>query len=717
MKLFGFDISRGKAADDIITKPQYTLTASQGPLTPWFQDYYLRKVSGDFYEALREGIPVIDSAIRRLISLNGTIKIIGTNAALVHELEDFCCNVPVNDHQKGIQAFLENFSNEVFEQGFSMPEFLATPKFDDIASLRVPDSKQIIFRRNADGTTEPWYRYTSQFMPASVTRLSTPGTLVERIINATYNQAIYVNSAWEVKLNPANKLYFSINNENSDPYGVSLMRSMEFCSKLLMTMQNSLGNVWERFGDPSYHVKYKTTKKDLGGVGLEERRQKIQTDFGTAIRAKRAGKSADFVTAINAEAEMEISVIGSDGQILELEVPAQHVLDQIVSKTGLPSWMLGIRGNTVQGMATLEVEAALQDAKVRQLSMMPELIRLFSTFLRLRGRSWKSINLTGDPNKPGDWGIVFETPNLRDLVAQAQARFLNAQADMMGVPATAPAPANPSKHGKGCGCGNHSTIQLLSHSTKETRPIQWPELDQVEEEYEARLKTDWQEFAVKLFTIAKLDPTSIALGMAKEVGIEAFTFSEEQRAQIFKEMDTYVGNYQPNNPDSPLKMYYGESYSSGLIQAAQLIGKERPILDILKNKNIYEALVENGFKLVKDNATTAIKDKIIAEMEAHAIAGTNPLNVAERLKTVFGNQNSSWERLARTEMALSAETAKSNEWAAWGIKKVNFFPAPDACPICRALKGEYKLAECPVIPVHPRCRCSKTPAPDEVAKV
>ena len=705
MKLFGLDITRAKAAPDISTARQYTAVSSQGPLTPWFQDYYLRKVSGDFYEALREGIPIIDSAIRRLISINGTIRIIGDNAALVKELEDFCLSVPVNDHQKGIHAFLENFSNETFEQGFSLPEFIATTDLKDIARLVVPDSKQIIFRRNADGTTEPWYRYLNNFTAGGVIRLSSPGTLTERIINAAYNQAVYINSGWEVKLNPANKLYFSINNENSDPYGVSLMRSMEFCSQILMTIQNGVKNSWERFADPSLFVKYKTNRKDLGTDTLEQRRQKVQDDVSSAFRAKRNGNSADFVAAVSADADMEIRVIGADGQILELEMPAQHVLDQIVSKTGLPAWLLGVSSKTVQGMATLEIEAALQDAKIRQLAMLPELIRLFSIVLKLRGRSWK--NITTSVDKRGDWGVIFETPNLRDLVAQAQARFLNAQADMMGQqPETIT--ANSPKHAKSCGCSLYSSKTTMQNS-KETRPVPWPQLDKVEEEYENRLKADWQEFAVKFFTIAKLDPTSIAMGFGKEPDATAFTFSAEQQAQIIKEMEGYIGEYHFDNPDSPLKTYYGESYSLGLIQAAHLVGAERPLLDIIKNREIYDQLVRNGFQLVTDNVTKAVVNKIIPEMQAHVIAGTNPLNVAERLKKIFGDQNSSWERLARTEMALAAETAKSDEWKKRGIKMVSFVPAPDACPICLSLKGDYQLPACPVIPVHPRCRCSKTP--------
>ena len=158
---------------------------------------------------------------------------------------------------------------------------------------------------------------------------------------------------------------------------------------------------------------------------------------------------------------------------------------------------------------------------------------------------------------------------------------------------------------------------------------------------------------------------------------------------------------------------YGEAYSLGLIQAAHLVGESRPILDIIKNREIYNELVANGFQLLKDNATIAIRDRIVSEMQMQTVAGSNPLNVAERLNTLFGNQNSSWERLARTEMALAAETAKTNEWTAWKIKMVEFVPAPDACPICLSLRGDYKIAECPTIPVHPRCRCSKRPAASE----
>lgn len=711
MKLFGFEISRSKNVSRNDTRAQIGIcNAAQGPLSPYFQDYYFRKVSGSFYEALREGIPVIDAAIRRLISLNGTIRVIGDNPVLVKELEDFCLNVPVNDKQVGIQAFLENAGNETFEQGFALGEFVVSADMKDIAGLRVADSKDIVFRRNAKGGLDTWYRNAGR--PGDTLAVASPGSLVERILTAEFNQQVLIGGVWEEKLHPGNKMYFSINNENTNPYGVSLMRSMEFCAKLLATMQNSLGNVWERFGDPSYHVSYGLTKRSLAGETLEERRKKIADDFAAAVRAKRNGKSADFVSALNADDTMEIKVIGADNQVLDLEVPARHVLEQIVSKTGLPSWMLGIYWSTTERMATLEVETILQDAKVRQLAMLPEFIRLFSTYLKLRGHSWSSV--TTSMEKPGDWGMVFETPNLRDMVAQAQARFLNAQADMMGAEQETEDPGESGKAapGKksfgadgGCGCGQHRAKEI--HRTDD-----WPELDQLEDDYEQRLKDDWQELHERVKGILGLGVPAADKGVTRD----SFTFSVEERAAVLAALKQWLGRYRPENENSPLTWYYGQAYSLGLVQAAHLVGKDRPILDLIKNREIYETLRQDGFDLVKNNATRRLKEKILAEMEAHAIAGSNPVQVAARLEKLFGAGNSDWKRLARSEMSLAAERAKLQEWQAWDVAMVEFTPAPDACPLCMSLRGDYPIekAPVPVADTHPRCRCANRPAASEV---
>ena len=682
MNLFGYEIQLRKSRVPGTREPesgvQLRPADGQGLSTKYFNQFVPRKVQPWFFEFLVETIPIFGAAIERLVTLDGVPTVTGPNEKLVAEINEWIQHVPVNGVavdgsplQAGLQAFHQGVTREAFEQGFGLGEFITDPKRSDIVELRVADSKYIKFSREDKQL---------------------------RI----YQKADGDNTERELK--PGNLIYFSIGNENQNPYGTPIFRGCETVSKIMATIYNSTQNAWERFGDPSFNVTYKTSKKD--GTDLEARRVAIANDLNTAVRAKREGKSADFVRAIDTNSEITVEIIGADGQLLEMEIPMRQVIQDICGKTGLPSWMLGYSFSTTERRANFEAEMVLADVQVRQAAKTPHFEKLITTMLRLRGRTWK----------PGDWKLEWQQVNLHDMVAQAQARFLNAQADQMGSQAASSQPQEPAPKKAACGCGHDhfAASSKTINPNKETRPLPWPQLDQVESDYEARLKADWNEFAVKLFTICKLDPASIALGMGKAPAEESFTFSEEQRAAILREMESYIGLYHFEDPDSPLRMYYGESYSLGLIQAAQLVGESRPILDIIKNSEIYAELVQNGFQLVKDNATRAIQERIMAEMQAHTIAGSNPLNVAERLKKLFGDQNSSWERLARTEMALAAETAKSNEWAEWGVEKVDFVPAPDACPICLALRGEYKLSECPVIPVHPRCRCSKRPAKKEI---
>jgi SPP1 gp7 family putative phage head morphogenesis protein len=673
-------------------------TDGQGALTKYFATFVPRKIEGAFYEFLVETIPICGAAISRLVTLDGVPIVTGQNQKLVDEINDWLHHVPVNDTagetplQAGLQAFHQAQSREAFEQGFGIGEYITNPRRNDITNLRVGDSKYIKFSRETGQGIRIYQR--------------ADGDTTER------------------ELNPANLLYFSINNENQNPYGTPILRGSETCAKILATIYNATQNSWERFGDPSFSVVYKTSRKD--GTDLESRKTTIANELNTALRAKAAGKSADFVRAIDTNSDITIKVIGADGQLLEMDVPARYMIQDICGITGLPSWMLGYSFSTTERRANFEAEMVLADVVVRQAAKGAHYERLIATLLRLRGRTWK----------PGDWQLEWKQVNLHDLVAQAQARFLNAQADQMTSTAgKTPEITTQQPKKTACGCGSSESIEIkidggiigqddwvekhlvpaikgAMSGHKETRPTPWPELDTVETNYENRLKTDWRELQERIYTIVKLDPASIALGMGKDE-TPPFTFSQEQRAAVMNAMNNAIGEYALDADDNPITWYYGQAYSLGLIQAAHLVGQERPNLDLLKNQEIFDELVANGFGLLKDNTTRAILDKILPEMEAHTLAGSNPMVVASRLNKHFGDQNSSWERLARTEMALAAETAKTDEWAAYGVKMVEFYPAPDACPICQSLKGNYALKKCPQIPIHPRCRCTKRPAASE----
>ncbi len=639
----------------------------QGPYTKYFNTFIPRKVEGSFYEFLREAIPVVDAGINRLVSLDGHIEVEGENADLVEEIKDWMENVPVNDIQKGIQAFHQCLTAEGFEQGFAIGEYVSNKDRTDIAGLRVADSKHIKFQRSATGI--------DIYQKAD-------GDLAERL------------------LIPDNLCYFSINNENQNPYGTPLLRSCEFVCKILATMQNSILNVWERFGDPSFFLKYKTSKKDGIGNTLEERRKKLSEDLNSAIRKKREGYSSDFVAAIDLNSDMSLEIIGANGETLDIEIPARHILEQIIAKIGLPAWMLGMHWSTTERLSDVEAEMLLADVTTRQSSKMPIFTNIVKTMLLLRGRTWKR----------GDWNLKWAQVNLRDILKQAQARFMNAQADMYDLQNKEIQPEAQPKTAKAVKFPIiiRSGDKAPSGCKELERPDPWPELDQVEADYDKEIRYEWSELKNTVFTILKLYEIKTSKDLPD---IDSFNFTPEQRAMILQSYRDWLGTFDIKDDNSPITWYYGQAYSLGLIQAANLIGKDRPILDILKNKEIFDQICKDGFNLVKDNATKAIVNKIIPAIDAHVIAGTNPRQIASVLEKLFGDQNSDWERLARSELTMAAEQAKKDEWSEWNIEKGEFVPSPDACPLCFSVAGEYPLDQCPV-PVkdtHPRCRCSIRP--------
>ncbi len=729
MKFLGFEL-RTAAPDTGAAVAQVRDSSPQGPMTNAFNNWVFRKIDPRFYEVLREAIPMNDTAIDKLVSINGRIEIIGDKADCVAELEDFCRFVPVGPNRHGIQEYRKAMWGEGFEQGFGFGELAATPDLKDIEGLRVADSKYIIYWKNADGLPEPWYLYPDKDTGGN-RPLVDPADLMGKIINARYGQTLNYNQQDMVKLSPGNKFYLAPRIENSNPYGISLFRAQPWVAQILATLQNSIKNSADRFGDPMYHV-------HSAGKTPADKIQKLIDDLSaqltTALSVKRAGGSADIVTAGGEASKVDIKVIGHEGQLFEYEVPMRHAEENVVVSSGLPAWMLGKYWSTTERMAQLEVEMVLADGAMRNETETPGLIRLFSTVLAMRGKKWKTI--TTDPGKPGDWGFRFIQPNLHNEVQTAQARFLNAQADMMSrggqpsatvrnegtevpvggqasggavtiksegmdiqVPLPSPHASLLTPHGRSCSCGaSHSELRTLNSelvSKELSRPFPWPELDAIEAEYERDLKYDWNELKKKVFDIVGLkipeeqgkvqSPHSSPL---TPHGSKAFAFDDAQRQKIMAALDEFLGWNDPADPDGTVRWGYMQSYSLGLIKAAQLMGKERPLLDILKNTGIFDELVNSGFELVKNDATRAITGGIIPAMERFVVEGANPRDAARELDWLFNGMNSDWERLARTEMGGAAEQAKRDEWEARGVGVENFINGPRD--------------------IHPRCRCSNS---------
>lgn len=394
--------------------------APLGPFSGMADMFVPNAVNPWLYEALRRAIPPLDGGIGSYISLDGILRVEGTNEALVAEVREWMETVPVNDAERGLQAVYSGLGNEVYEQGHAVAEWMPDTRGRDIVGLRIADSKGIRFQRTAQGLS---VLYAA---PGTPWHSRGDGTAdVERILRGTTQYATVLPGVLtELGFAPldTSRLIYAVHEpEAGNPYGTSLLRSIEFVSQILLTIQNATDRSWSRYGDPPLNVKYKTANPKVDAKELERRKGEIAKNIAATMGAKHKGNSVDFVSALGRDDDIAIEVIGASGTALEIEMPSRHMLEQILAKLRLPSWMLGFQWNTSDRASDGQVEMALGAAKVRFESRRPYLTDLIATLLRLRGRTWS----------PGDWMLVQETPNLRDVVKNAQADFLRAQTAFM----------------------------------------------------------------------------------------------------------------------------------------------------------------------------------------------------------------------------------------------------------------------------------------------
>ena len=725
MKLLGLSITRAsnKEESQLVSRP----ANGQGQYSNIFNSLKARTVAPGLYEALREAIPVLDAAIDRTITVDGTPVIVGEDEKIVASATEWAENVTVNDIQRGLSAFSMSLRNEVHEQGCGIGEYIFSDDGRDIDRLRVADSKGIAFSLDDSGTLNWWYNPSTPLRHRihNTGKESVEALLQDRT-SANISSTVLRNSnASYQQLDPINKVYLAYRTENADPYGVSMFRSMPFVAKILLTIQNSIGNTFERFGDPSYHVSYKAAGRVSSDV-LEERRTKIATDFLSAITSKRTGQSADFVTAVDKDSDMKVEIIGASGQTLEVEMPARHVLEQIVAKSGLPAWMLGLHFSTAERLAKFQSEMLRQESDTRTEIERLELDRIVAAMLRARGFTWSNETIEVERNGHKKrvrkaWRVEFIKPNLSDMEAQARANFMNAQAEAVRAGAGTAPVAIESQTSDGAKATMNFPAMLprsfMVNTVKnlETRPLENPALDKIESDALSAISDEWNETTLYLVRALGLESAPEQNAMTSD----GFTFTSADKQLISAELAAFVTTMMENDglAQGALTQAYVRAWAQGVIDGYSRSNLTEPAGE-LSNAAAVEKLLQSSkasFATFIDNKLTGRIHRIL---EAGAAAGENPINIAANLKRELGGASWKWEQIARSEIAMAWDDGKRGEWFAEIADDLiddlfDFIPAPDGCPQCQSQAvGNPRTLEKtprPVINTHPSCRCDVAP--------
>jgi len=206
-------------------------------------------------------------------------------------------------------------------------------------------------------------------------------------------------------------LLTTMNPEPAHPYGVSMFRGMPFLAEILMKIYQTMGSNWERAGNVRYSVICKGGE-DMDPVQAAERGKQIAQEWTRAMEDGKNGTVRDFV----AVGDVEIKVIGGEAPILDSQVPVRQIMEQLVAKTGLPPFLLGLNWSTTERMSTQQADILTSELWALRRTVEPAVRKICRMYLAMEGL---------DDRVEIEWDDI----SLQDITQEAQADLYRAQAE------------------------------------------------------------------------------------------------------------------------------------------------------------------------------------------------------------------------------------------------------------------------------------------------
>ena len=135
-------------------------------------------------------------------------------------------------------------------------------------------------------------------------------------------------------------------------------------------------------------------------------------EWARAMEDGKNGTVRDFV----AVGDVEIRVIGGESPILDSEVPVRQILEQLVAKTGLPPFLLGLSWSTTERMSTQQADLLTSELWALRRAVEPAVRKICRTYLALEGLDDR-------------FEIEWDDISLQDITQEAQAELYRAQAE------------------------------------------------------------------------------------------------------------------------------------------------------------------------------------------------------------------------------------------------------------------------------------------------
>jgi hypothetical protein len=137
------------------------------------------------------------------------------------------------------------------------------------------------------------------------------------------------------------------------------------------------------------------------------------------MQAGKQGSVRDFV----AVGDVDIKVIGADNQVLDSQVPVRQILEQLIARTGIPPFLLGLSWSSTERMSAQQADMMTSEITAIRRTLNPVVERICELWLRLHGFS-------------GGAEVQWDDINLQDEVEEAKATLYLQQAKNLELEAS-----------------------------------------------------------------------------------------------------------------------------------------------------------------------------------------------------------------------------------------------------------------------------------------
>ncbi|MEG1179145.1 MAG: serine/threonine protein phosphatase, partial [Oscillospiraceae bacterium] len=359
---------------EIASSTVQTGRASSHPFTMLESYTPLIDCQAQLYSALREAVPIIDAAVFKIVRLVGGFEVKCESKASQRAIDEFFKTVSVNGTTVGVDAFISSYFEQLLTFGTAVGEI-------------VTSQGRVSALYNAD--------------LSCIELLQGDNPLDIKICNS--------NGGTPVPVKYPNLVLLSLLNPQAGKLcGNSLLKGLPFVSSILLKIYNTIGLNWERVGNVRFAVTYKPQNDSMDKAFAKQRAMQVAKEWGEAMHS--GGTVKDFV----AVGDVQIKAIGADNQILDSEIPVKQLLEQIISKTGLPPFMLGLSWSSTERMSSQQADVLTSELKAYRRVLTPVVSKICDTFLRLEGYDNR-------------FEICWNDIMLQDEVEISRARLLRAQ--------------------------------------------------------------------------------------------------------------------------------------------------------------------------------------------------------------------------------------------------------------------------------------------------